>query len=45
MLDGADEERIEAIVAERVRTKLLNYMTTACDRGRQKVSHRSLTGA
>ena len=36
-LSGADEERIQAFVAERVRAKLLDFMEKACDKGRQKV--------
>ena len=36
-LDGATEERIEAMVAERLRAKLVESMRKARDHGRQKV--------
>lgn len=36
-LDGATEERIEAMVAERLHAKLVESMRKARDHGRQKV--------
>ena len=37
VLDEATEKRVEALVAERVRAKLVESMRKARDHGRQKV--------